>query len=160
MSDVHAHAAASGIPALAAKLIRNLENVTYDTLLSTPARIFIAVTFWLSGRTKVDGFLSVNDTAFYLFQSEYDLPLIPYRTAAYLGAYAEHLFPALLIIGLASRLSASALLFITLVIQVFVYPGAWATHLSWATALLFIVFRGPGALSVDHYLRKRYLPQL
>lgn len=138
-----------------AAIVRNLESVSYDTLVSTPARIFIAVTFWLSGRTKVDGILSVNDTAYFLFRSEYDLPLVPYRLAAHLATYAEHLFPILLLIGLASRLSASALLVMTLVIQVFVYPNAWQVHLGWATALVFIIFRGPGALSIDHYLRSK-----
>ena len=143
-----------------AAMIGKLESVSWTTLVSTPARIFIATTFWLSGRTKVDGLLTVNDTAFFLFQSEYDLPLIPYRLAAYLAAYAEHLFPILLILGLASRLSAGALLVMTLIIEVFVYPGAWATHLGWATALAFIIFRGPGALSIDHYFRRRFLPEV
>jgi putative oxidoreductase len=140
-----------------AGILARLESVSYETLVSTPARIFIAATFWLSGRTKVDGLLTVNDSAFFLFQSEYDLPVIPYRIAAYLATYAEHLFPLLLILGLGSRLSASALLVMTLVIEIFVYPDAWATHLGWATALAFIIFRGPGALSIDHYLRKRFM---
>lgn len=137
------------------RIIARLESVSYDTLISTPARIFIAATFWLSGRTKVDGLLSINQSAFYLFDNEYALPLIPSRLAAYLATYAEHLFPLLLIVGFASRLSAAALLFMTLVIQVFVYPDAWRTHLLWASALAFIVFRGPGALSVDHFIGKR-----
>jgi putative oxidoreductase len=141
-----------------ARFLGRLESVSYDTLISTPARVFIATIFWLSGRTKVDGLLTVNDSAFFLFRSEFALPLIPYRLAAYLATYAEHVFPILLVLGLASRLSATALLVMTLVIQVFVYPDAWATHLGWATALAFIIFRGPGALSIDHYLRKRFLP--
>jgi putative oxidoreductase len=142
-----------------ARFLGRLESVSYDTLISTPARVFIATIFWLSGRTKVDGLLTVNDSAFFLFRSEFALPLIPYRLAAYLATYAEHVFPILLVLGLASRLSATALLVMTLVIQVFVYPDAWATHLGWATALAFIIFRGPGALSIDHYLRKRFLPR-
>ena len=70
---------------------------------------------------------------------------------------AEHLFPVLLIVGLGSRLSAGALLVMTAVIQFFVYPGAWSTHLLWASTLAFIIFRGPGQLSVDHWLRGRLL---
>lgn len=136
-------------------IVARLESISYDTLVSTPARIFIAATFWLSGRTKVDGLLSVNQSAFFLFEYEYDLPVIPPQLAAYLATYAEHLFPVLLIVGFASRLSAAALLLMTLVIQLFVYPGAWATHLLWASVLAFIVCRGPGALSVDHLLRRR-----
>ncbi|MGH8195245.1 MAG: DoxX family protein [Woeseiaceae bacterium] len=136
------------------RIIARLESVSYDTLIATPARIFIAATFWLSGRTKVDGLLSINQSAFFLFEDEYALPLIPSRLATYVATYAEHLFPLLLVIGFASRLSAAALLFMTLVIQVFVYPDAWRTHLLWASALAFIVFRGPGALSIDHLVRK------
>ena len=136
------------------RIIARLESVSYDTLIATPARIFIAATFWLSGRTKVDGLLSINQSAFFLFEDEYALPLIPSRLAAHLTTYAEHLFPLLLLVGLASRLSAAALFFMTLVIQVFVYPDAWRTHLLWASALAFIVFRGPGALSIDHLVRK------
>lgn len=136
-------------------LIERLEVVSYDTLLSTPARIFVATTFWLSGRTKVEGVLSMSQSTLFLFREEYALPVIPYRLAAYLATYAEHLFPILLIIGLASRLSAAALLLMTLVIQLFVYPDAWATHLGWATALVFIIHRGPGALALDHLVRRR-----
>ena len=142
---------------LARRLIERLEQVSYDTLVSTPARVFMAVTFWLSGRTKVDGLLSVNQSAFFLFEYEYSLPVISPQLAAYLATYAEHLFPILLIIGLGSRLSAGALLIMTAVIQFFVYPGAWSTHLLWASALAFVVFRGPGQLSIDHWLRGRVL---
>lgn len=137
------------------RIIVRLESVSYDTLIATPARLFIAATFWLSGRTKVDGLLSINQSAFFLFEDEYALPVIPSRLAAYIATYAEHMFSLLLIVGLASRLSAAALLFMTLVIQAFVYPDAWRTHLLWASALAFIVFRGPGALSIDHLIRKR-----
>jgi putative oxidoreductase len=142
---------------IAQRLITRLEQVSYDTLISTPARIFMAVTFWLSGRTKVDGLLSVNQSAFFLFEYEYSLPVISPRIATYLATYAEHLFPLLLIVGLGSRFSAGALLIMTAVIQFFVYPGAWSTHLLWASALAFIVFRGPGQLSMDHWLRARLL---
>lgn len=145
------------IVALARRTIGWLERVSYDTLVSTPARLFIATTFLLSGRTKVDGFLSVSASAFYLFEYEYSLPVISPRVAAYLATYAEHVFPLLLIVGLGSRLSAAALLVMTLVIQAFVYPGAWSTHLLWASALGFIIFRGPGQLSLDHWLRRRWL---
>lgn len=138
-----------------ATIIRWLESVSYETLLSTPARVYIAMTFWLSGRTKVDGILDVNKSAYYLFENEYALPLIPSKMAAHLSTYAEHLFPILLIVGLASRFSALALLGMTMVIQLFVYPNAWVTHLAWATVLCFILFRGPGALSVDCLIRSR-----
>ena len=155
-ADDAAHVAATGAIARVHRVIRWLESVSVETVVSTPARIFVAVTFWLSGRTKVDGLLSVSDSTFFLFQYEYSLPLLPHRFAAYVATYAEHLFPVLLILGLASRLSAASLLLMTAVIQFFVYPNAWATHLGWAAALAFILFRGPGALSLDSLIRKRF----
>lgn len=137
-------------------VIRWLESVSYDTLLATPARIFIAVTFFLSGRTKVDGFLTLKPSTYYLFYYEYKVPVIPPDIAAHIAAYSEHLFPVLLVLGFASRLSALALLGMTAVIEIFVYPGAWETHLGWAVALGFIVFRGPGTLSLDYLIRRRF----
>ena len=65
------------------------------------------------------------------------MPLIPPELAAHLATYAEHLFPLLLVLGLFTRLSAVALLGMTAVIQIFVYPDAWPTHLSWAGLLLY-----------------------
>ena len=75
---------------------------------------------------------------------------------ATLAATAEHVFPVLLLLGLATRFSALALLGMTAVIQVFVYPGAYATHGVWATVLLFLIAKGPGALSIDHWIKRRY----
>jgi len=118
-------------------------------------RLSVASVFFLSGRTKVDGFLTMKESTFFLFQYEYALPLIPYKLAAYMATYAEHFFPILLVLGLATRLSAGALLVMTLVIQVFVYPGAWATHLLWASILIYLVARGAGALSLDHFIKKK-----
>ena len=77
------------------------------------------------------------------------LPLLPPEFAAHLAAYAEHLFPLLLVAGLFTRLSALALLGMTAVIQIFVYPDAWPTHLSWAALLLYLAGRGGGPLSID-----------
>lgn len=116
-------------------------------------RLGIAGIFFFSGRTKVDGLLTVNDTAFELFRSEYALPLVKPELAAYAAAYGEHLFPLMLALGLFTRLSAAALLAMTLVIQVFVYPDAWPTHLSWAGLLLSLVALGGGKLSLDRVFR-------
>ena len=118
-------------------------------------RLGIAGVFLLSGRTKVDGLLTVNDNAFELFRSEYALPLIQPEFAAYAATYSEHLFPLLLILGLFTRFAAAGLLVMTLVIQVFVYPDAWATHLSWAGLLLPLIALGGGKLSLDRALKIR-----
>ncbi len=123
-----------------------------DSLLALGARFGIAGIFFLSGRTKVDGLLTITDSTYSLFRNEYKVPLVPPEFAAHMAAYAEHLFPLLLVLGLCTRLSALALLGMTAVIQLFVYPDAWPTHLSWAVLLLFLVGRGGGALAMDRWL--------
>jgi putative oxidoreductase len=134
--------------------VRLIERVSYDTLVATPARVYLATVFWLSGRTKVDEDFNLKGTTYYLFMNEFNVPLLPPVWAAYITTYAEHIFPILLVLGLASRFSAGALLVMTIVIQIFVFPGAWATHLMWASAALFIIFRGPGALALDYPIRR------
>ena len=118
-------------------------------------RVAIGAIFFLSGRTKVEGWLTVTESTYTLFREEYKLPLIPIEIAAHAAAWAEHLFPLLLVLGLFTRLSALALLGMTLVIQLFVYPDAWPTHLAWAGLLLYLVGRGAGTLSLDRLLRIR-----
>jgi putative oxidoreductase len=125
--------------------------ISHD-VLALIARLSIATIFLQSGRTKVDGVLHVTDSAVFLFSEEYKLPLLSPDTAAHMAVYAEHFFPLLLILGLFTRLSALALFGMTLVIQVFVYPDAWATHLGWAGLLLYLVGRGAGLISVDRLL--------
>lgn len=116
-------------------------------------RAGLAGVFWTSARTKVDGLLSVSDTTYLLFEDDYRLPIIAPDVAAPLATYAEHLFPILLVLGLASRLSALGLIIMTAVIQLFVYPDALiSTHLGWLAMGLAIVVYGPGRLSLDHIL--------
>ena len=124
-------------------------------LLAFAARVAIAAIFFLSGRTKVDGLLTISDTAYLLFREEYKVPLLPPEVAAHMAAYAEHLFPILLVLGLFTRLSALALLGMTAVIQFFVYPDAWPTHLSWAALMLYLIGRGAGPLSLDRAIGLR-----
>lgn len=130
-----------------------LTRLVPDDLLALAGRLSIAAIFFLSGRTKVEGFLTVTDGAYELFRTEYRLPLVPPELAAHLAAYAEHVFPLLLLLGLFTRLSALSLLAMTLVIQLFVYPSAWPTHLSWAALLLYLAGRGGGRLALDRLLR-------
>lgn len=129
--------------------------VSHD-LLALGARASMAGVFFLSGRTKVEGWLTVSDTAVSLFEDEYKLPLLAPDLAAHLATYAEHAMPILLVLGLGTRLSAAALLGMTLVIQLFVYPAAWPSHLSWATLLLYLVGRGGGRWSFDYFLSVRW----
>lgn len=128
--------------------------VTMDAVLLV-SRLAIAAVFFLSGRTKVDGALQVTDAAVALFRDEFRLPLLDPSFAAHLTTYAEHLFPLLLVLGLLTRPAAFALLVMTAVIEIFVYPDAWATHLTWAAPLLLLVARGGGKWSLDRVVRLR-----
>lgn len=125
-----------------------------DDALVLAARLSMAAFFIRAGQTKLNGF-ELSSGATYLFEEEYKLPLLDPTLAAWLAVGAEHLFPVLLIVGLATRLSALGLLTMTAVIQVFVYPASWPDHLMWAVLLGLIVARGPGPLSVDRWLCRR-----
>jgi putative oxidoreductase len=142
-------APADGLRGTWNRIADRLNAVVSDALLALGARVALGTIFLLSGRTKVEGLLTVNDNAYTLFREEYKVPLLPPELAAHLAAYAEHAFPLLLFLGLFTRLSALALLGMTAVIQIFVYPDAWPTHLSWAVLMLYLAGRGAGALSLD-----------
>jgi putative oxidoreductase len=139
------------------------------SLVAFIGRFSIAAVFWKSGQTKVEGFVidlidgqfnlgwpRLSDSALALFKEEYRLPLISPEIAAPMAAFAEHALPLLILLGLGTRFSALGLLVMTLVIQVFVYPGAYPTHGVWATVLLYLIARGPGVISVDHLLARRH----
>jgi putative oxidoreductase len=130
-------------------------RVLPDSLLLLVARLGIASVFFLSGRTKVDGLLTIKPSTYELFRTDYALPLVPPEIAAHLAAYSEHLFPVLLVLGLFTRGAAAALLGMTLVIEIFVYPGAWPTHLTWAGLMLPLIARGGGAWSLDRLISRR-----
>ena len=119
------------------------------------SRVAIAAVFFLSGRTKVSGLLDVTDNAVALFRDEYRLPLVDPSLAAHAAAYAEHVLPLFLVLGLGTRLAALGLLAMTLVIEIFVYPAAWPTHLSWAAPLLLLAAKGGGTWSLDRALGLR-----
>ena len=126
------------------------------SLVQLVLRFGLAGIFWSSGRTKVEGLLTISESTYFLFEEEYRLPLVSPHLAAQLGTYAEHLFPILLVLGLATRLSALALFGMTLVIQIFVYPDAFlATHLGWFALALAIATGGPGKISLDYQFFRR-----
>lgn len=143
-----------------------------DAWIALLARFSIAAIFWKSGQTKVQGFAldivsgefqfgwpRLSDSVVDLFRDEYKLPLMPPELGAVMAASAEHLFPALILLGLATRFSALALLGMTATIQIFVYPDAYPTHGVWAAVLLFLVAKGPGPLALDHLIARRLLPR-
>ena len=156
-------------------MVRSIERLNAmfgsipHTLIAMLGRFSIAAVFWKSGQTKIEGLVidlvngdfrigwpHLSDSALTLFQYEYNLPLIPPELAAPVAAFAEHFFPVLLLLGLATRFSALALLVMTLTIQIFVYPDAYPLHGVWATVLLFLMATGPGKLSLDHLLQRRF----
>ncbi len=151
--DAAAPASPGGAARLLAAGIAELDRIP-QAGLQLCARLAIAPVFWLSGRTKVDGW-SLKETTFDLFRYEYALPVIPPELAASMATVMEHALPVLLVIGLMTRFAALGLLGMTLVIQVFVYPEASVVHAMWSALLLFIVARGPGAWSLDHLLGRR-----
>jgi putative oxidoreductase len=136
------------------RAVATLDRIPY-WFIALAARIFPAAVFWQSGETKVAGW-HLKPSAIALFQDEYQLPLIDPAIAAHASAFSEHFFPILLVIGFATRFSALALLFMTAVIEIFVYPGAWPTHGVWATCFLVLIARGPGLLSLDHLIARKY----
>ncbi|CRM54405.1 hypothetical protein H097_05491 [Pseudomonas sp. FH4] len=155
-------------PSLIARVIQTFEKIPYS-LIALVARFSIAAVFWKSGQTKVQGFaVDLVDGTFELgvphlanstvplFQSEYRIPFVPAEVAAYLATFAEHFFPILILLGLATRFSALALLGMTLVIQLFVYPDAYPTHGTWIALLLVLMAKGPGRVSIDHWIARRW----
>ncbi len=139
----------TGIRAAWNRIADALDRLVAHDALALIVRVAIAAVFWLWGRTKVDGFLTVNENAFFLFEEEFKVPLLPSDVAAYMATYAETFFPILLVLGLFTRLSAFALLIMTAVIEIFVYPLAWPTHLTWAALMLYLIGRGAGKWSLD-----------
>ncbi len=138
------------------RLKRLLATLLPDALLLLVARLGIAGVFFMSGRTKVEGWLTITDGTYELFASEYRVPLLSPDVAATAATWSEHLFPLLLVLGLFTRGAALALLGMTMVIEIFVYPDAWPTHLSWAAILLPLIGRGGGNWSLDALLCPRH----
>lgn len=131
--------------------IENVKATLDGVPLSIPlllARIAAAGVFFRSGQTKLANW----DLTVQLFQDEYQVPVLPPDVAALLATSFEIGCSVLLVIGLLTRVAVLPLLGMTAVIQFFVYPTSWPEHLTWATLLLFLLLRGPGAYSLDHVI--------
>jgi len=140
----------SPVLALIESVIRRLDDVPY-ALLALPLRAGAATVFWNSAMTKLANW----DTTIELFTEEYKVPLLPPEFAANLALGIELTTPVLLVLGLLTRATALVLLGMTTVIEIFVYPLAWPTHIQWAAMLLVLLCRGAGSLSLDHVLWRR-----
>jgi putative oxidoreductase len=115
-------------------------------------RIGVGSVFFTAGLLKYQSW----DMTLMLFRDEYKVPLLPPDLAAGMATVQELTLPILLFVGLGTRLATLPLLGMIGVIQVFVYPNAWTEHLVWASILLFLLMRGPGALSLDHMLARHF----
>jgi putative oxidoreductase len=130
-------------------MISLMSRIPHD-LIALVARISIGTIFLRSGILKVQGWKSGNTLA--LFKHEYQLPILPPELAAYMATAAELTLPPLLIAGLFTRYAALALLAMTLVIQLFVYPNAFDTHGVWAVSLLYLIKYGAGSVALDRFV--------
>lgn len=139
------------------RLIKLVGGQAVEGLTLLFVRVAFAGIFWRSARTKVEegSWFSISDTTYFLFEEEYAGVPLPSDIAAVLATVSEHLFPILLVLGLFTRFSALALLGVTMVIQIFVYPEAWwSVHMVWAALALILIVRGGGMLSLDALLLK------
>lgn len=128
-----------------------LERIPYS-LLAIPLRIAVATVFWRSGLTKIPNW----DNTVFLFTEEYKVPVLAPEVAAYMATALELSCPVLLVLGFFTRGAALSLLGMTAVIQTFVYPEAWPVHIQWAAMLLVLVARGPGVVSIDRLVHRRF----
>jgi putative oxidoreductase len=150
-NDATAIRPSSGALGMLARIRAMLDGVSYSWL-ALPLRFAVATVFWNSAMAKLANW----DTALSLFSDEYQLPLLPPEIAAYAATTIELTTPVLLVLGLLTRPTAFVLLAMTSVIEIFVYPQAWPTHIQWAAMLLVLLCRGAGALSIDQLLWRRF----
>ncbi|MEA3104694.1 DoxX family protein, partial [Caballeronia mineralivorans] len=133
------------------RVVAWLERVPY-ALLAIPLRVALATVFWNSAMVKLADWNAALD----LFRNEYNLPVLPPELAAYVAVSIELSTPVLLVLGLATRPAAFVLLAMTSIIEIFVYPQAWPTHIQWAAMLLVLLCRGSGKWSLDHLIRQKW----
>ncbi len=123
-------------------------------------RLWVAKVFFASGLTKIQSWSSTVS----LFEYEYEVPLLPPEVAAILGTAAELTLPVLIAVGLASRLSSLAL-FLFNIVAVLAYSaflfsvegaGGLQQHILWGVMMAMIVFHGPGKLSLDYLISRRF----
>lgn len=135
-----------------AGLVRTLDRIPLAPV-ALVLRLGVALVFWRSAMTK----LASWQQTIMLFEEEYQVPLLPPEAAAYLASGVELAGPVMLLLGLGARLAAAGMLGMTLVIQLFVYPDAYPSHLLWAGPLLYVLLRGPGAWSIDAAIRRSFM---
>ncbi|MEZ8103087.1 DoxX family protein [Vibrio bivalvicida] len=129
-------------------------QVGFVPLLLLFCRLWVAWVFFNSGLTKIASW----DSTLYLFEYEYQVPILPWELAAYMGTAAELVLPIFLALGLITRPMA-AILFVFNIIAVVSYPVLWEKgfydHQLWGLMILIVVVWGPGLISADKVLRSK-----
>ncbi|MBI2150030.1 MAG: DoxX family protein [Acidobacteria bacterium] len=123
------------------------------SILQLGMRIGVGMVFFNAGLLKYNSF----EFAVKLFEDEYKVPVLDPAVAARLAMFNELTVPVFLFLGLATRFATLPLLGMISVIQIFVYPNAWPDHVLWGSILIFLLTRGPGALSVDYLIERYFL---
>ena len=143
--------------ALYDRTVKRVSGKVPEAIMLLFVRVALAGIFWRSGRSKVEegSWFQISDSTYFLFSEEYSAVPLPSDFAAVMATMSEHVFPILLVLGLLTRLSAAALIGMTMVIQIFVYPEAWwSVHMLWVALALVLIVRGGGSLSVDAMFEK------
>ncbi len=138
-------------------IIRLFERIPYS-FIALLARLSVAGPFWDAGRDRVDGSLNIlepRSATMTMYLGGLNIRWVPYETAAIATQLAEFTLPILLAVGLASRFAALGLLVLLAVFEIFVHPGPYALHGTWAALLLLIIKAGPGSFSLDSALGRR-----
>jgi putative oxidoreductase len=142
------------------RLIDSLINLLARIPHAVPAvigRLAIGLTFWYMARALVTGWnvFSVNGRTLDMFRGSYRLPYVMPEIAALVWQVSEHVFAALLILGLATRFAGLGLLILVILLQAFIHPDAYVLHGTWAAVLLMLIKYGPGPLSLDYLIYRR-----
>ena len=139
----------SRLVALFDRLIAGFALIPY-WLTALTCRVALADVFWRSAESH----LASWQTTLYMFQNSFRLPFLPPTPAAYITIAIELVVPPLLILGLATRFASLVIFGMTLVIEIFVFPQAWPTHIQWAAMMLVLMAYGAGPLSLDWLIRR------
>lgn len=135
------------------RIVAVLSSAIAENIMLVFVRLSFAGIFWRSGRAKIEEgtWFTISDGTWELFDTEFSGVPLPSEIAAPLATAAEHVFPVLLVIGLSTRISSLALLIMTLVIQIYVYPDAWwSVHSLWVALGLVLMAKGGGRYALDH----------
>ena len=125
--------------------------------LALLARLGLAAVFWGAGMEKMTNWRIKAET-FEDF-ANYHLPLLLPEMATYLATAVEHVTPVMMVVGLATRAAGAAMMTVIAVIFIFVHQDEWPAFLVWSSAIVFLLTKGPGVLSLDHLIRRRLLPK-